>query len=1415
MSLHPDIAAWFAARHGAPTAVQQAAWPAIARGEHVLATAPTGSGKTLAAALMALQSLLLGKWPAGQTSVLYVSPLKALSADVQRNLLAPLQELSAHLRALGWQLPALTVALRTGDTAQRDRQAMLRRPPEILVTTPESLHLLLVAAGGRRMLQSVRLAILDEIHAVAPNKRGVLLMAGMEELARLAGPVQRVALSATVRPLDAVARLVGGCEWQGGQAYDRPVTVLAPPHAKRFDMQIIDAELDATDPNAPKANGDDGGFWPAAAKVLRQRVVANQSTLLFVNSRRTAERLARELNDGQAMPLAWAHHGSLAQDLRRTVEARLKDGQLKAVCATSSLELGIDVGAVDEVVLLGAPRTVAAALQRVGRAGHQVGAVSRGRLLPMFGRDILRSAVLCQLMQAGIIEPLLLPKRPADVLAQLILARLAAQAWQADELFDHLRGCDAFRDLPRADFDAVVEMLAGRWSGLRLRELQPRIDVGKNGKLTARKGTATLVARSGGVIADRGYFKLVVHGSGTPIGELDEEFVWERRTGDVFAIGAQSWQVVQKTHDTVEVAPGRRGIAMAPFWRADPDDRDPLVSEATADFLAAVEPHLDDADFAAQLAAKLPCNEPALATVVQMLRQAKRHLGQLPARDRIVLELARGADDSATQAILHAGWGGVVLRPLGIALHAYLEAHTGLQWQVQSSDDCVLVRVPDGVDLLPLLDQFIAEPVEPWLRRGLPMSATFGLHFREAAGTALLIPRSPAGKRVPLFQTRERSKQLLAALAHDPAFPLLADAARACIEERFDLPRLQAWLGNWRDGSVQLHVAHTTSPSALADWVVFLSQGALIYEDDKPAPPEPLHAVAADPALRPELPAELVEKLRRRRMRCDDDWRPRDLAELADAVAELGPLSDSEIAEMAGVLAADVPEIAVATAAGRWVCPAEADLFSQLPSLPASDPRWPMAALRFVRTRGPFAQADFAAAFGIAAALAGHLLAPLLASGQVVAGVRVSGCADPLLCDAEFVQLALRVLRSARKPAGKPKPRGELLLLRAHLHGLLQPKAGPVAVAEVLTALRGLPLPLALLESDILPARVANYRPSDLDTALSEFGLAWRGCGTLANPCVQFFAAGQQAVWAQAAKDNQDLAALLPDADAAYPTDVLLRKLNYDRERLSQLLFGAVFAGQLHCDGFASVRKGLQHGFAAPPLPARPPKFGRGLPVQPLLPWPGPWRRVDRADPQDAVDYAEMAAERAHAAAGRWGLLHRNAVPAEDAGGWRQLLPALRRLDWSGELLAGAWFEQLPGLQLLAPACQPAWAELGAHRERIWWLHSLDPCSPCGAGIDFGLGEPLPVRADGTWMVFCGAALAAVARGGGRQVAMLVAEDSPQAAQVAAALVARFAGAAGGKCVIDAIDGQDAVRSPWRRHFAALGLQADFKSLTT
>jgi ATP-dependent helicase Lhr and Lhr-like helicase len=923
---HPLIRAWFGERLGTPTDVQRRAWPVIAAGEHALITAPTGSGKTLTAFLWALDRLLTGAWEGGRVRVLYVSPLKALNADVRRNLEGPLAELAERFAAAGEPLPAVRVVTRSGDTPAEERRRMVRHPPEILITTPESLNILLTSKGGRSLLGGLATVILDEIHAVAGSKRGTHLITAVERLTLLAGEFQRVALSATVKPLERVADFVGGWEVELGEGEPRyakrPVTVVRSAAEKRYQVRVR-FPGPAAGPSlgafpAPAAAGSpEATIWDRLVPELREAIRRNRSTLVFANSRRLTERVTRLLNEGADADLAYSHHGSLSKEVRAVVEERLKRGELPAIVATSSLELGIDVGDLDEVLLVATPRSVASAVQRIGRAGHRVGEVSRGTLYPTFGRDFLDAAAVARAVGEQDIEDIEPPAAPLDVLAQVVLSMTAGEAWRLDDLYAFLRASHPYRELSRRQFDLVVEMLAGRYADARVRELRPRLSVDRlSGTVRARPGSERLLYLSGGTIPDRGYFHLRLEGTMARLGELDEEFVWERSVGDSFTLGAQAWRIRKITHNDVLVSPARGG-AMAPFWRADAHDRGSHLSQRVADLLAVADVRLDDPSFPLLLAEEYRMEEPAAAELIRLLREQKAATGaSLPHRRHLVIETTgepAGEVGVRRQVILHTFWGGKVNRPLGLALAAAWERdHPAEPVDVLSDDDCVLLTLPAGADPREVLAGVDPEGVELLLRERLGGTGFFGARFRDNAARALLLPRAGFRQRTPLWLNRLRAKKLLAAVAGYGDFPLVVETWRTCLQDEFELAPLKARLRELAAGDVAVTEVTTVSPSPFASHLVWMQTNTLMYEDDTPTAArggglteELLRELVHAPSLRPRVPSRLIDEFQRKVQRTWPGYAPRGAAEVVEWIKERLLLGEAEWRELLAAVERD------------------------------------------------------------------------------------------------------------------------------------------------------------------------------------------------------------------------------------------------------------------------------------------------------------------------------------------------------------------------------------------------------------------------------------------------------------------------------------------------------------------------------
>ncbi|MGH9164738.1 MAG: DEAD/DEAH box helicase, partial [Acidimicrobiales bacterium] len=883
----PPTRAWFQATFAAPTPAQEQGWEAISEGRSAIILAPTWSGKTLAAFLWALDRLLTDPRPAGATPgcrVLYVSPLKALTYDVERNLRAPLAGIALQAERQGARLPSVAVATRTGDTSQAERRVLARHPPDILITTPESLYLMLTSAA-RSMLTGVEHVIVDEVHAVAGTKRGAHLALSLERLERLIDQAggsspQRIGLSATQRPLDELARFLGGRSADGAA---RPVAIVDAGVAKPLDLAVIVPVEDMTEPGgavALPAAGDPevrASIWPAIHPVLLDLVRAHTSTLIFVNSRRLAERLAARLNELAGEELVRAHHGSIAHEQRLEIEDALKAGKLPALVATSSLELGIDMGAIDLVVQVEAPSSVASGLQRVGRAGHRVGEASKGRIFPKFRGDLLVAAVVVQRMRAGLIEETRVPRNPLDVVAQQIVAMVAGETLTVDDVAAVVAGAYPFAELSREALEGVLDMLAGRYPSDEFAELRPRILWDRvAGTVSARPGARMLAVTSGGTIPDRGMFGAFTPGGGR-VGELDEEFVYESRVGECFLLGASTWRIEEITRDRVIVTPAPGQPGKMPFWHGDRLGRPFELGQAVGAFTAEAEGWSDQ-----RLAADCGLDPLAVSNLRAYLAEEREATGGLLPTDRqIVVERFRDELGDWRVCVL-SPFGARVHAPWALAVEAKIRDRTGAEVQAIWSDDGIVVRLPEADDAPPT-DSVLLEPeeVEELVVAEVANSALFAARFRENAARALLLPRRRPGSRTPLWQQRQKAADLLAVASKYASFPILLETYRECLRDVFDLPALVGLMADVRARRVRVAAVETATPSPFASSLAFSYVASFMYEGDAPLAERRAQALTLDRRMLAELVGsdELRDLI--------------DLAALAQLEAELQCLDES------------------------------------------------------------------------------------------------------------------------------------------------------------------------------------------------------------------------------------------------------------------------------------------------------------------------------------------------------------------------------------------------------------------------------------------------------------------------------------------------------------------------------------------
>ncbi|MCS0637672.1 ATP-dependent helicase [Streptomyces sp. LP05-1] len=1174
----PATRSWFTGAFSAPTAAQEGAWQAIGRGSDVLVVAPTGSGKTLAAFLASLDRLAATPPPAEarkRCRVLYVSPLKALAVDVERNLRSPLTGIRQEAVRLGLPEPEVRVGIRSGDTPAAERRALSTRPPDILITTPESLFLMLTSAT-RDALAGVETVILDEVHAVAGTKRGAHLALSLERLDELLPrPARRIGLSATVRPVDEVARFLA----PRGKA-----EIVQPPSGKEFDLSVVVPVEDLGElggsPATDSGPGEKPSIWPHVEERIADLVQAHRSTIVFANSRRLAERLCNRLNEiayeratGEPLPedhspaelmaqagaaqgapplLARAHHGSVSKEQRALVEEDLKAGRLPAVVATSSLELGIDMGAVDLVVQVESPPSVASGLQRVGRAGHQVGAVSTGVVFPKYRGDLVQAAVVTERMRDGAIEALRVPSNPLDVLAQQLVAMVSLDSWQVDDLLALVRRAAPFASLPESAFTAVLDMLAGRYPSDAFAELRPRVVWDRvAGTVTGRPGAQRLAVTSGGTIPDRGLFGVFLAGAdpkkgGGRVGELDEEMVYESRVGDVFTLGTTSWRIEDITRDRVLVSPAPGVPGRLPFWKGDQLGRPLELGRAVGAFLREVGALSPEDARLRLLAAGLDAR--AAENVLTYLEEQRRACGHVP-DDRTVL-VERFRDELGDwRVVVHSPFGAQVHAPWALALAARLTERYGMDAQVMHADDGIVLRLPDA-DLmgLDLLDQDPAAPGTEYDGEQAPVgaadvvfdrgevdgivtdqvggSALFASRFRECAARALLLPRRSPGRRTPLWQQRQRAAQLLQVASEFGSFPIVLEAVRECLQDVFDVPGLQELMGDIEARRVRLVEVTTTEPSPFARSLLFGYVAQFLYEGDSPLAERRAAALSLDSQLLAELlgraelrellDAEVLAELEDELQWRTGDRRVKDAEGVADALRVLGPLTGAELAER-GAEAGWAEELAGARRAIRvrigggehWAAVEDAGrlrdaLGTALPvgvpeafTEPVKDPLGDLLA-RFARTHGPFTSAAAADRFGLGVAVTEGALHRLAAAGRVVQGEFHPAGAGQEWCDAAVLRRLRRRSLAALRQELEPVPPAALATFLPqwqHLGG--GGLRGIDGLARAIEQLQGAPVPASALERLILPSRVRNYTPALLDELTTTGEVVWAGAGAL------------------------------------------------------------------------------------------------------------------------------------------------------------------------------------------------------------------------------------------------------------------------------------------------------------------------------
>ncbi len=1382
----PATRTWFTGAFAAPTAAQEGAWDAISSGRDTLVVAPTGSGKTLSAFLWSLDRLASTPPPAEprhRCRVLYVSPLKALAVDVERNLRSPLVGIRQASQRLGLPVPDLTVGIRSGDTPADERRAFNRVPPDVFITTPESLFLVLTSAA-RESLRGVETVIVDEVHAVSGSKRGAHLALSLERLDELLEqPAQRIGLSATVRPLEEVARFLGG---------SREVVVVQPPSRKTIEVEVVVPVEDMSAlGDAPPTGGSAAGkeprasIWPAIEERIVDLVEAHRSTIVFSNSRRSAERLTSRLNEiateraygvpepepvelgerpvgsagvkpggasflrgpaqhpgqggtGRAawgngtgvggegvVEIARAHHGSVSREQRSQIEEALKAGRLPAVVATSSLELGIDMGAVDLVVQVESPPSVASALQRVGRAGHQVGAVSRGTILPKYRGDLVQCAVVAERMVDGGIEATTYPRNPLDVLAQQIVAMCALDSWTVDDLAAVVRRAAPFSSLPTSALEAVLDMLSGRYPSDDFAELRPRITWDRvTGVLAGRPGAQRLAVTSGGTIPDRGMFGVFLVGEKqSRVGELDEEMVYESRVGDVFLLGSSAWRIEDITHDRVLVTPAPGQPGRMPYWHGDAPGRPVELGRALGAFLREVSAAGDEQARERLRAAGLDAY--ATDNLLAYLAEQREATGTLPDDRTILVERFRDELGDWRLAI-HSPFGAPVNQPWALALTARLRETYGVDVQSMHSDDGIVLRLPETEDA-PDGSVAVFDPaeVEPAVQAEVGGSALFASRFRECAARALLLPRRNPTRRTPLWQQRQRSAQLLSVASQYGSFPVVLETMREVLQDVFDVPGLTQLMRDVEARRVRLVEVETQQPSPFARSLLFGYIGAFMYEGDAPLAERRANALSLDSALLAELlgqaelreliDADALAEVEAEVQLLAEDRRAKDLEGTADLLRRLGDLTTDEVVERGGT-AGWLAELEAARRAirvrvagqERWAAVEDSGrlqdaLGTALPvgvpeafTEPVRDPLGDLVS-RYARTHGPFTPAQVARRFGLGVAVVDAALARLSASGRVAHGEFRPGGTGLEWCDAEVLRMLRRRSLAKLRKEVEPVPPQALARFLPQWQGLGGGSGrGSDALLRAVEQLQGALVPASALETLVLPSRVAGYRPTLLDELTASGEVLWAGAGSL--PGADGWVSLQTA-------DAADLLLPPPGELSSTPLhDALLEALDggaamffralsdrvgaTDDPAVVAALWDLVWAGRITNDTLAPLRTVLAggktaHSTAKAPVRQRS-RYGR--PVMPTRTGPptaaGRWSLLP---PRDA-DPTRRTHALAEALLDRHGIVTRGAVVAERApGGFAAVYAVLKAFEEAGRVRRGYFVEGLGAAQFAAP----------------------------------------------------------------------------------------------------------------------------------
>ena len=1256
-----------------------------------------------------------------------------------------------------------------------------------------------------------------KIHAVAGSKRGTHLMTAVDRLVPLCGEFQRVALSATIRPLQSIADFIGGYTMAGDPRepvyQKRRVAVIESRAEKKVDVSVCFPE-DAAE------NLVNGSRWPVLADSFREIIRKNRSTLLFANSRRLTEKITRLINELEGEIVAYAHHGSLSKEIRLAVEQNLKNGRLKGIVATNSLELGIDVGQLDQVILIQAPPTVSSAVQRIGRSGHRVGLTSKGLLFPTHGRDFLNAAVIARCVREGRIEPMVPVACPLDVLAQLMLSMTCVEVWDIDRLYAFIRTSYAFHDLSRRQFDLVLEMLEGRYSQSRIRELRPKVSVDRiHNTIQARDGVKMLVYMAGGTIPDRGYYNMRISDTKARIGELDEEFVWERKVGETFALGTQTWRIQNITPNDIEVVPAGGNPGIIPFWKAEPRNRDFSLSEKIGLFLMAADDMIDrrQKDFQQNLKKEYGMTDAAAEELISFLQRQKAATeSDLPHRCHLLIE---HFDDplnrhDSKQVIVHTIWGGRINRPFAMAFAAAWEAAYSYPLETFADDDAILLLLPHAFSANDLFKMVKPDQVESLLRTQLPRTGYFGARFRENAGRALLLPRAGFKKRMPLWMNRLRAGKLLDATSRTTDFPITLETWRTCLQDDFDLENLKMLLDEIETGKIRISQVHSSAPSPFSAGLIWQQTNQHMYEDDTPTVHNTASGISSDlireimgDAGRAQIiPASVFNQLQEKLHRIAPDYSPSTPQDLLDWLKErlLIPqpewdrllmamkrdhgLDQKEILSFLATRAVNLmfPQGNVPLVCAIEILPCLSSAFSLPTGVLQIRPIHPDApkSLTVIEKNidivfsketdseetpadvflagwlsfyGPVAEDFMQAVFGLPAARMAETVTSLLESDQIVRGEFKKETESREICDRENFEILLRMARRARQPVFQALPLDDFPLFLASWQGLTDSGEMTDDLQERLDQLFGLCLPAAAWEENILPARLNSYHSMWLDSLMQSTGLTWFGCG---EKKIGFAFEEDLELYVRSSVEREPDSRLLPGSAGRFGFFDIVNHTGLTSDTVAREIWKQVWEGRLTNDTFLVIRKGILNRFTPEkPISGKKGRRGQFNRWKTSRPMSGNWHAIGNStQPSDPMEQAEIQKDRVRQLFQRYGVIFRELLSKEIPSlGWASLLPTFRLMELSGEIISGQFFEGIHGLQF---ASHEAFRRLQRNlpQDSIYWMSAVDPASLCGMRLDIA-GVDFPPRLATTHLVFHGRRLVLVSRSSGKQLTISVPPD--------------------------------------------------------